>query len=228
MTDKDIDERLAMIRQQFPSEEAFKSALNAQKVTLDQVKSETRQELLVARLLEAEIAPKMVVTPQEIEKVYKENAEAFQTPEQVRASHILIAVPADADAAAKASALAEATTVLKSARSGKDFAALAKQHSDDPGSKERGGDLDFFGPGQMVQPFNDVAFKLQPGVISDIVETQFGYHIIKVTEKKAGQKVSLQDARGEIERRLQMANRDRYTQEFVNALRQKAKVEILI
>ena len=108
------------------------------------------------------------------------------------------------------------------------LAALAKQHSDDPGSKERGGDLDFFGPGQMVQPFNDVAFKLQPGVISDIVETQFGYHIIKVTEKKAGQKVSLQDARGEIERRLQMANRDRYTQEFVNALRQKAKVEILI
>jgi peptidyl-prolyl cis-trans isomerase C len=226
--DAEIEERVAMIRKQFPTEEAFKKELAAQKATLEQVRTETRQELLVARLLEAEVGPKMAVSAEDVEKAYTDNPQAFQTPDEVRASHILIAFPPDADAAAKAGALARAESVLKSARGGKDFAALAKEFSQDPGSAVKGGDLDFFNPAEMVPPFRDAASTLKPGVISDLVETQYGYHIIKVTGRRAGRKVSLDEARGQIEQRLQMTNRDRYTQEFVNGLRQKAKVEVFI
>jgi peptidyl-prolyl cis-trans isomerase C len=226
--DAEVDARVGQIRQQLQTEDAFKNMLAQQKLTIEQVRSETKNELTVAKLLEAEIAPKLVVTPQQVSAFYKENPTAFQVPEQVRASHILITVPANADATVKAAALEKASGILKSARAGKDFAALAKEHSQDPGSAANGGDLDFFRPGQMVGPFNDVAFKLAPGSISDVVETQFGYHIIKVTEKRPARSVTLDEARGDIERHLKNINQQKETQAFVQALRTKGKVDVFI
>jgi parvulin-like peptidyl-prolyl isomerase len=146
----------------------------------------------------------------------------------VRANHILISVPADADASVKAEALAKATKILKDARGGKDFAALAKEFSQDPGSAAQGGDLGFFAANQMVPPFSDVAFKLKPGSISDVVETQFGYHIIKVVEKQPSHTVKLDEARPRIEQQLKQMNGQRETQAFIESLRHKGKIEILI
>jgi len=219
---------LAAIKQRFPSEDAFKTELANQKVTLDQVRNMQRQQMMVQKLLEAEVGTKAAVTATEIEKVYKENPTAFQLPDQVHASHILITVPPDGDAAVKAEALAKATSVLKSARGGKDFAALAKEFSQDPGSAAQGGDLGFFAAGQMVPQFSDAAFKLKPGTISDVVETQFGYHIIKVIEKRPGRTVKLEEARPQIEKQLQQSNRNRETAAFVQSLRQKGKIEVFI
>jgi peptidyl-prolyl cis-trans isomerase C len=228
VTDQEIDARMTAIRQQFQTEDAFKNALSQQKVTLDQVRTEQRQQLMINRLLENEVGPKAAVTTADIEKAYKEHPEAFQQGPQVRASHILIKVPEDADAGVKAEALAKATQVLKSARAGKDFAALAKEFSQDPGSAAQGGDLGFFSANQMVPQFSDAAFKLKPGAISDVVETQFGYHIIKVVEKKAGRTVKLEEVRPQIEQQLLQMNRQREVQAFVEALRQKGKIEIFI
>ena len=111
---------------------------------------------------------------------------------------------------------------------GKDFAALAKEHSQDPGSAEKGGDLGFFQQGQMVGPFNDVAFKLAPGTVSDLVETEFGFHIIKVAEKQAARTVPLEEVRPQLEQYLERQNREQQTDAFVNGLKAKGKIDILI
>jgi peptidyl-prolyl cis-trans isomerase C len=113
-------------------------------------------------------------------------------------------------------------------KAGKDFAALAKQHSQDPGSAPKGGDLGFFQQGQMVGPFNEVAFTLAPGQVSDLVETEFGFHIIKVAEKQAPRTVPLEEVRPQLEQYLERTNREQQTDAFVNGLKTKGKIEILI
>ena len=110
----------------------------------------------------------------------------------------------------------------------KDFAALARQHSQDPGSAVNGGDLGFFEQRRMVVPFNDVAFSLKPGATSDLVETQFGYHIIRVAEKHPARIVPLEEVRPRLEEYLQHRNRESETESFVKGLRTKSKVEILV
>ena len=137
-------------------------------------------------------------------------------------------VPKGSDAAAKTAARTKAADILNDVKAGKDFAALAKQHSQDPGSAKNGGDLGFFQQGQMVGPFNDVAFKLTPGQVSDLVETEFGFHIIKVAEKQAARTVPLDEVRPQVEQYLQRMNREQQTDAFVDGLKAKGKVEILI
>ena len=228
VTDAEVDAQLAQIRGRFPSEEAFTTAMASEKVTVEQLKSDARQNLMINKLLEAELGPKVTVKPEDVAKAYKENLPQFQVPEQVRASHILIRVESGAAADVKQAALTKANSVLKSARSGKDFAELAKEFSQDPGSAAQGGDLGLFAAARMVPEFSAVAFKLKPGAISDVVETQFGYHIIKVTEKQPARTVKLEEAKPEIERQLLEFNRNREMQTFLEALRKRGKVEVLI
>ena len=137
-------------------------------------------------------------------------------------------MPQGADAATKAAAKTKAEGILKDLKAGKDFAAAAKENSQDPGSAVNGGDLGFFEQGQMVPPFEQAAFALKPGQMSEIVETQFGFHIIKVAEHQDSHVVPLEEAKGQIEQYLQQQNRQTETQAFVNALKTKAKIEILI
>jgi peptidyl-prolyl cis-trans isomerase C len=228
IADSEVDARINQIRQQFPSEDAFTQMLAQRKLTLEQVKSDARQDMAIAKMIDTEIAEKIAVKPEQVTDFYAKNPDEFKQGESVRASHILISVPRGADAAAKGQAHAKAEQVLKEAKGGKDFAALAKEHSADPGSAANGGDLGFFQQGQMVGPFNDVAFSLEPGAISDIVETEFGFHIIKVAEKKAGRTIPLEEVKPQVEQYLQQRNRQEQTEAFVNALKAKGKIEILI
>ena len=123
---------------------------------------------------------KVAVPPAAVERAYNENIEQYTTPEQVRASHILFKTEGKDDAAVKA----KAEDVLKQAKSGADFAELAKKNSEDEASAKNGGDLDYFGRGRMVPEFDQAVFAMQPGTISDLVKTQYGYHIIKLVDKK--------------------------------------------
>ena len=227
-SDAEVDARIQQIQGQFPSEAAFKQMLTARNTTIDQLKSDARQDMAVQKMIDAEIAPKVAVKPEQLTDFYTKNPDQFKQPERVRASHILIGVPRGADAAAKAQAKAKAEQVLKDVKAGKDFAALAKEHSQDPGSAVNGGDLGFFQQGQMVGPFNDAAFSLAPGAISDLVETEFGFHIIKVAEKQASRTVPLDEVRPQLEQYLLERNRQEQTDAFVKGLRSKGKVEILI
>lgn len=228
VSDAEVEAKIDEVRKQFPSEELFKQALASRSLTLDRMKSEARQELAIYRLIESEISGKVAVKPEQVEDFYKKNPDQFKEPERVRASHILISVPENADAAAKAQAKTKAEKVLKDVKAGKDFAALARQHSQDPGSAVNGGDLGFFQQGQMVGPFNDVAFSLEPGATSDLVETQFGYHIIRVVEKNPGRTVPLDEVRPKLEQYLEDQNKETQTEAFVKSLRAKGKVEILV
>ena len=224
----EIEARIKQIQGQFPSEEAFKQMLTSRQTTLEQMRGDLRQDLVVQKMIENEVAAKAAVTPAQVTDFYAKNPDQFKQPERVRASHILIMVDKNADAAAKTAARTKATDILKDLKAGKDFAALAKQHSQDPGSAQNGGDLGFFQQGQMVGPFNDVAFKLAPGTISDLVETEFGFHIIKVAEKQAPRAIPLEEVRPRLEQYLERTNREQQTDAFVNQLKTKGKIEILI
>ena len=140
----------------------------------------------------------MPVTDEEAMKYYQENAGKFQGDEERRASHILIAFGAAKDEAAKAEARKKADQVLAEVKQSPDqFEALARKHSQDPGSAEKGGDLGLFKRGLMVKPFEDAVFGMAPGSISNLVETDFGYHIIKLTEVK-GAAQSFEEVRPQI------------------------------
>jgi peptidyl-prolyl cis-trans isomerase D len=137
---------------------------------------------------------KTVVPAADIEREYNNNSEQYTTPEQVRASHILLKTDGKDDAAVKA----KAEDLLKQARGGADFAELAKKHSEDTDSAKNGGDLDYFGRGRMVPEFDQAVFAMQPGTISDLVKTQYGYHIIKLVDKKNATTRALAEVRQQL------------------------------
>jgi len=137
---------------------------------------------------------KTTVTPAEVQSNYNQNIQQYQTPEQVRASHILLKTEGKDEAAVRK----QAEDVLKQAKSGADFAELAKKYSEDEGSKANGGDLDYFSRGRMVPEFEAAAFSMEPGQISDLVKTQYGFHIIKVVDKKAASTRTLDEVRAQI------------------------------
>src|SRR5438093_551410 len=141
---------------------------------------------------------KVVVPPADIEREYNNNSEQYSTPEQVRASHILLKTEGKDDAAVKA----KAEELLKQARGGADFADLAKKNSEDEGSAKNGGDLDYFGKGRMVPEFDAAVFAMQPGQIGDLVKTQYGYHIIKLMDKKAATTRPLAEVRQQLSDQL--------------------------
>jgi peptidyl-prolyl cis-trans isomerase D len=142
---------------------------------------------------------KVAVTGQQVERAYNDNIQQYSTPEQVRASHILLKTEGKDDAAVKK----QAQDLIAQLKKGADFPEMATKYSQDEGSAKKGGDLDYFPRGQMVKEFDDVAFKLKPGEMTDEpVKSQFGYHIIKVMDKKPATQKSLAEVRGQIEDQL--------------------------
>ena len=226
--DAEVDAQVAQIRAQFGSDAQFQQALTTQKTTLEAVRSDTRDAMSAEKLVDGEIAAKIAVKPEAVSDFYQKNQDKFQQGPRVRASHILIGIPQNADAATKQQAKSKAETLLKDLKAGKDFGEAAKTNSQDPGSAPNGGDLGYFEQGQMVPPFEQAAFALKAGEMSEVVETQFGYHIIKVADKQDSRVVPLDEAKQQIEQYLTEQNRHAQTELFVNALKAKAKIEILI
>jgi peptidyl-prolyl cis-trans isomerase C len=192
---------------------------------VEKLKGDLMTQSGISKMLADAQAGAPEVTDADVKTFYDQNPDKFKRPEQVRASHILF--PTEGDTAAKQKARAKAETILKEAKGGKDFAALAKQHSSD-GSASQGGDLGFFDKDRMVPEFSKVAFALQPGQISDIVESQFGYHIIKVTDRKAPETIALDEVAPQVKQYLTQQRRKERTDAFVKQLRSKAKIEVLI
>lgn len=226
--DADVEARIGQIRSQFPSEEIFQQQLQQRKMTLEQLRVDTRSSMQITLMLQAELEAKTAVTPEQVNDFYVKNPTAFQQGERVKASHILVRVQANADPAEREKARAKAAGLLADLKAGKDFAALAKQYSDDPGSGAQGGDLGYFQRGQMVPPFEEAAFALPVGQTSELVTSDFGFHIIRVTDRQPGRTQAIDEVRGEIEEYLLGQNREQQTRLFVDALKAKGKVEIYI
>jgi peptidyl-prolyl cis-trans isomerase C len=222
-----VDTQMQELQKRFPSQEAFEKVLTAQNLTRDAVKKDVESQLLRQQLVQKEILDKVNVSTGDVQTFYDKNKDKYVEEEQVRARHILIRVPPEASPADDARLKGKADDALKRAKQGEDFAALATELSED-GSKENGGDLGFFPRGRMVPAFEEVAFTLQPGQTGEVVRTQFGYHIIKVEERKTGRALSFDEAKSQVKDDLtQQQTYERY-QQYMAGLRNKAKVEVLL
>ena len=186
----------------------------------------TRRDLLISRFVDTEFVSKVVVPEAEVRAFYDQNPDKFKREETVKASHILIGTDSKTSVDDKKKAREKAEKLRKELAGGADFATLAKGNSTCP-SSQQGGDLGFFGKGQMVPAFENAAFALKPGEISDVVETQFGYHIIKVTEKKAAATTDFKDVKAKIEEFLKGQKVNDAIQKYLAEARKTAKIEIL-
>lgn len=207
VTDADVSKEVDALKASFPSEDQFNMQLQQAGMTLDDLKEQTKTQVELKKLM----ADKIKVTDDEIKQIYDQYKDSFATPEQVRASHILVETKEEAEA------------IVKQLKEGADFAAIAKEKNQDA-TKETGGDLDFFGRGQMDPAFEEAAFKLKKGEISDPVKSSFGYHIIKVTDRKEATNPTLEDKKEEI--RSQLENQKVYSEStaYIQELKDKATI----
>jgi peptidyl-prolyl cis-trans isomerase C len=232
VTEEDVMDKIKeMASQQQPplSMEDLKALIEASGKNFDEWKKQMQfsKGLAYQKLMEIQWAGKIKVTEEDAKNYYSENKSKFEMPEQVRASHILITSdtkdPNIDPNQAKAAAKAKAEDLLKQIKAGADFAELAKAYSDCPSSK-KGGDLDFFNKGQMVPAFEEAAFALKPGQVSDVVETQFGYHIIKLTDHKDPNLTPFEQAKEDIIRILTLTKQSEFAEEYVASLKANAKI----
>lgn len=194
--------------------------------TDEQMRQLISRDILIQQTIQQNVVSKIEITDEEAQNYYNENKDQFKEPAQVQASHILVQVAQDASQEDKDAALKKIQEVLAMVKEGKDFAELAKEYSDCP-SKENGGDLGFFPRGAMVKPFEDVAFTLNEGEISDVVETQFGYHILKVTGKKEQQEISFEEAKDRLKQGLLEQKTNQEIRKWIEDLKAKATIEIM-
>jgi peptidyl-prolyl cis-trans isomerase C len=192
----------------------------------DQLKQLLANDLMAQEVVRQEVVSKLSVSDEEAQGYYDEQSEQFLEPEQVQASHILVMVEPDASQEDKDVARKKIDDVLVKATSGEDFAELAKEFSEGP-SKDNGGDLGFFGRGQMVPPFEEAVFALEEGEISDVVETQFGYHIIKLTGRKAERQAPFEEVEEQIRQSLLDQKINTEVNAWITDLRANATVEML-
>jgi peptidyl-prolyl cis-trans isomerase C len=178
-----------------------------------QLFSEAKRKIVMARLLKDEIEDTAEITEEEIEDYYNANQENFTMPETLRASHILVPTEEDADA------------VLVELSNGRNFEDLARTRSIDPTS-EIGGDIGYFTKNRLVPEFEEVCFNMQIGEISGIVKTKFGYHIIKLTERKAPHVKDLAEVRDNVELSLARIKKKMLFNEFVTRLKERSQITI--
>jgi peptidyl-prolyl cis-trans isomerase C len=193
-------------------------------ISVDELTSQFTRGRAIQQLIEGQVADKVTVSEEEEKTFYDSNPELFMQPEQVKASHILIKVEPDADESKKAEAREELEEISQKLEAGEDFAELAKEFSQGP-SGPGGGDLGYFGHGQMVKPFEEAAFALESGAVSDIVETRFGCHLIKVVDKRGGDKAAYEDIKDRLAQYLKQQKLQEEVELYVKKLKEEAEVE---
>ncbi len=222
ITDAEIEVTLSNLTARLPPGTDLKTALANMGVTLEQVRKDVSDNERIRKLYESETGKIPAATDAEVAAYYDENAEQFTTGEEVSARHILIG-SREEDETKKAEAKAKAEGLRKQLVEGADFAALAAANSDCP-SKAEGGSLGSFGRGRMVPAFDEAAFALATNVISEVVETPFGFHIIQVTDRKAGGKTALEDVREKVAEQLTTKKRNEAFEQVIEGLRAKATI----
>ena len=222
--DQKVNDQMAGIRKRFPNEEEFKKALASMGLTEEEVRTQIQRGLAIRGLIDQKVANSIVVTDEETKAYYDGNPQLFKQPEQVKASHILIKVEPTADDATKAAARKKIEDIRKKLTDGGDFAELAKEYSEGP-SAPKGGDLGYFRRGQMVKAFDDTAFSMKINEVSGLVETRFGYHLIKVYDKKPEQTLAYADVKDKIAQRLKQEKVQKDATQYVENLTKGAEVE---
>lgn len=222
--DEEANVELAQIIQRFPSEEEFNKQMAHSGQSKEDLKKNIMRGKAIENLIEKEVGDKIVITEEDVKGYYDNNQNYFVQPEQIKASHILIKVEPNAEEAKKTAAMQKIKEVEKKIDEGGDFAELAKEYSEGP-SAPNGGDLGFFSRGQMVPPFEEAAFALEVGQVSKPVETRFGYHLIKVYDKKPGSTTPFEDVKERIQQFLKSQKMNEAVLQYIAKLKEEAKVE---
>lgn len=223
--DKEVDEQIQSIAKGMGGEKEMESKLKEQGLDLSSLKKDMEEQFIIRQYIEKTIPLPADPTQDQIKAFYDANLDRFNRPEVVRASHILIRTPEGADEKVKAEKKKEAEAALARVKKGEDFAAVSTDVSDDPGSAAQGGDLGFFGKGQMVPEFDKVAFSTKTGDMSNVFETPYGYHFLKVTDKKSAGTVSLEEATPQIKDFLINSERAKELQKFLENMEKDSDVK---
>ncbi len=219
-----INKEVEDLRKKFSDKKAFSEALKTVNLTESELEDQIKRQLAIKELIDKKIASKIKITDKEAKEFYDKHPEYFKQPEQVRASHILVKVASDADKKKVAAAKKKIEAAQARLKKGDDFAKVAKEVSEGPSAK-KGGDLGFFKRGQMVKPFEEAAFAMKPGQTSGIVRTRFGFHIIKVTDKKPESMTDFKKVEEKIKTYLKQKKVQEDVQTLIASLRKKAKIE---
>lgn len=227
-TDQEVDQQVAMRKKQFPSEEVYQKALKQTGLTEALLRQQTRDQLSVQKYVESQVIPKTAVSDQATKDFYDKNKDQIRSPDRMHLRHIVIAVKNTAPAAEKDKARAKAEDLHKQLVGGADFAKLAAANSDDPGSKGRGGDLDWVSPGQLPPAMEKAAAALKPNEISPVVESPFGFDILQLLERQAAGQVPYEQVKDRLALMLKQKQAQESVQAKIKDLKAKAKVDVYI
>jgi len=205
----ELDSVLQMRYKRYRGEENFKKSLEQAGISFETMKNELHEGLIIRKYLEENVGNKDDITDEEIQKAFEKE---YSGDRKASVQHILLMTQGKPDAEKEKIKL-KMEDILAKARGGEDFGELAKQYSEDPGSKDKGGLYENFERGTMVKPFEDAAFNLSIGSISDVVETQYGYHILKIIDRKKDDR-TLEQLRGNIVENLRRQKIDTYIKEM--------------
>ncbi len=248
---REVEQGISQVRQRFPNETAFNEELRRSNLTMPQFEKRIEDQLMVMKLVDQEVKSKTKMpTEDEIKAFYanvqkkmegknlgldKKSEDEIGTmaklfkkagAEKVRARHILIRVDKNATQKERADALKKIQGIKKQLDEGADFSDLAKKYSEDPGTKDQGGDLGFFSAEDMVPEFAKAAFATEVGKISGVVTTYFGYHLIKVEEKRAARKLTYEDLKNDIQDFLFQKEAQKNYEKWIADLRAKSNIKV--
>jgi peptidyl-prolyl cis-trans isomerase C len=212
VTDEDVDTALQSYRQDYPGS-SFDSMLQERGMTLESWREELKESLIMEKLLDQDVYANVTVSDQEVDEYYDANRDQFDRPAQVRARQIVVADEA------------QGKEILGMLRQGKPFAELAKQYSLSPDAQQ-GGDLGFFGRGEMPPEFDDIVFELPVNRLSDLVKSEYGYHIFLVEEKRKATRLSKQEAEEEIRSTLEANKKEDVYLNWLQDLRARAVIAV--
>jgi peptidyl-prolyl cis-trans isomerase C len=224
VSDQTINKQIEMIKKRFPDETAYKKAMERMHVSEKEFREEIQRGLAIRQLLDTNVRKKITVTEEESKNYYNNNQNLFKQTEQVKISRIWIKVAPKAEESKKIQARKKIETIQKKVQQGEDFGELAKTYSEGPAAKSKG-NLGYIEKGHMDKPFEDAAFSLNVGEVSGILETQFGYYLIKVTDKKPARIIPYKEVLPMIERQLKKEKEKTQIQAYIENLKKSATIK---
>jgi peptidyl-prolyl cis-trans isomerase C len=225
VSDQTVNDEVDGLKKQFPDEESFMRSMEEMDISESELRVRIRKNIAVRDLIEQEVSSKIKVTEEEGETFYKDHPHYFLEPEQVQASHVLIEVSDNATEEEQEKAKQEIEALEARLKKGEDFGTVAREASQCP-SSIRGGDLGFFGRDSLMDPqFLEAAFALEPGEMSPVTETRFGYHIIKVTDRTPERVIPFDEVKEDIDSHLQEQKTIILLQEYLGFLKRGAAIE---
>jgi peptidyl-prolyl cis-trans isomerase C len=226
--EKQVAEQVDQTKAQLGGEEEFKAKLAESGLTAEGYTRNVREGFIVRAAIQAFVDKEVKIAPEEVKAFYDKNPDQFKQPELVRASHILIQCASDASDEVKKEKLVQIEAVRALVKGGEKFADVARKVSEDPGTARTGGDLGFFARGRMVPEFDTAAFSLKTNEISPVITTQYGYHVLVVTDRKPAGTMPFDKVKTELTEFLKQQKGAEVARNHVAELRRAAKVEIFL